>query len=153
MKVGLLFGSFNPFHNGHLELSQKARQHVDEVWFVVHPTNPYKQLVPAPVEHRLAIVDAITGKAVLGQSTIRTSLEDLTLEHPSHEFVLLLGQDLAEGLPGWEDYQYLKAFQTLSFDRESPVSSSAVRRSIRKGEPVRDLIPPKVHDQIVSLYS
>ncbi len=152
MKIGLLFGSFNPIHNGHLELSRQAQAGVDEVWFVVHPTNPYKQLVPAPVEHRLAIVDASTGKAVLGQPTIRQSLEELAEEHPNHEFILLLGQDLADSLPTWEDYKYLKQYPVQVFARAMPISSSMVRTNARKGEPIRDLVPPKVHDQIVALY-
>jgi nicotinate-nucleotide adenylyltransferase len=45
MKVGLYFGSFNPIHNGHLIIAQAALEfsHLDEIWFIVSPQNPFKQ--------------------------------------------------------------------------------------------------------------
>ncbi len=153
MKVGLLFGSFNPIHNGHMDIVSQAEGQVDEIWFVIHPTNPYKQMVPAPVEARLKIVQAATKKALIGQPTMRQSLELLSSDYPEHQFVLLLGQDLADGLPAWDDYKYLHAFPILVFERITPVSSSQVRTATRKGEPIRDLVPPAAHDHIVATYS
>jgi len=43
-KVGLLFGSFDPIHNGHLQLAQTAKKEIqlDEVWFVVTASHPVK---------------------------------------------------------------------------------------------------------------
>lgn len=43
-KVGLLGGSFNPAHEGHLHISQiaKTRLDLDEVWWLVSPQNPLK---------------------------------------------------------------------------------------------------------------
>jgi len=43
-KVGLLFGSFNPIHHGHLMLANYmvAYGGMEEVWFVVSPQNPLK---------------------------------------------------------------------------------------------------------------
>lgn len=47
MQVGLLGGSYNPIHNGHIELAQWIlnRGLVDEVWLMVSPQNPLKQNV------------------------------------------------------------------------------------------------------------
>ena len=44
MKVGLLFGSFNPVHTGHLILGNYMAYNTDlgAVWFVVSPQNPFK---------------------------------------------------------------------------------------------------------------
>lgn len=44
MKIGLLGGSFNPAHAGHLHLSLEAlkRLRLDEVWWLVSPQNPLK---------------------------------------------------------------------------------------------------------------
>ena len=42
MKVGLFFGSFNPIHNGHLDIAHLASEYVDEVWFIISPHNPDK---------------------------------------------------------------------------------------------------------------
>ena len=43
-KVGLYFGSFNPIHIGHIQVSEYIRVHgsFDEVWFVPSPLNPHK---------------------------------------------------------------------------------------------------------------
>src|SRR6185437_15496738 len=45
MNVGLLFGSFNPIHIGHLIIANIMLTHADlkEVWFVVSPQNPLKK--------------------------------------------------------------------------------------------------------------
>lgn len=42
VKVGLLFGSFNPLHNGHLAIAYKTLDYVDEIWFVLAKQNPFK---------------------------------------------------------------------------------------------------------------
>lgn len=148
----MLFGSFNPVHNGHLGIAQKALGEVDEVWFVVHPTNPFKQLVLTPIATRLEILALIDHKTVVGQPTMRQSLELLTHDHPEHSFVLLMGDDLATILPAWDDYKYLKNYPVIAYERQTPVSSSLVRAQAHKGEPIRDLVPPQVHDHILSAY-
>ena len=43
-RIGLLGGSFNPAHEGHLEISLLAISllELDEVWWLVTPQNPLK---------------------------------------------------------------------------------------------------------------
>ena len=43
-RVGLYFGSFNPVHNGHMEVAQYFfdKSQVELVWFVLSPQNPLK---------------------------------------------------------------------------------------------------------------
>ena len=43
-KIGLLGGSFNPAHEGHIALSEKVRRAIkcDEIWWLVSPQNPLK---------------------------------------------------------------------------------------------------------------
>ena len=45
MKIGLLFGSFNPIHIGHLIIANYMANHtsLDKVWLVVSPQNPLKK--------------------------------------------------------------------------------------------------------------
>ena len=44
-RIGLLGGSFNPAHDGHLHISRAAfeRLKIDEVWWMVSPQNPLKK--------------------------------------------------------------------------------------------------------------
>jgi nicotinate-nucleotide adenylyltransferase len=44
MKIGLLFGSFNPIHTGHLLIANYMVEYteLDKIWFVVSPQNPFK---------------------------------------------------------------------------------------------------------------
>jgi nicotinate-nucleotide adenylyltransferase len=44
MNIGLLFGSFNPIHVGHLLIANYMVEYteIDKIWFVVSPQNPFK---------------------------------------------------------------------------------------------------------------
>tara|TARA_B100000575_G_scaffold281450_1_gene272121 strand:- start:603 stop:1271 length:669 start_codon:yes stop_codon:yes gene_type:complete len=55
--VGLVGGSFNPAHEGHLHLTTVAKRALglDEIWWMVTPQNPLKPMVDmALLQHRLA---------------------------------------------------------------------------------------------------
>ena len=55
--VGLIGGSFNPAHDGHLHMAALAKKTLglDEIWWMVTPQNPLKPSVDmAPLQHRLA---------------------------------------------------------------------------------------------------
>ena len=57
LKVGLLGGSFNPAHEGHLHISLMCLRALglDRVWWLVSPGNPLKpEAGMAPFEKRLA---------------------------------------------------------------------------------------------------
>ena len=56
MKIGLLGGSFNPAHSGHIYISNEAlkRLELDEIWWLVSPQNPLKSnSITAPLKIRL----------------------------------------------------------------------------------------------------
>ncbi len=56
LRVGLLGGSFDPPHAGHLHISKWALRkfHLDRVWWLVSPGNPLKSRGPASIERRMA---------------------------------------------------------------------------------------------------
>ena len=61
MNVGLFFGSFNPFHIGHMAIASYIVEYtnLDQVWFVVSPQNPLKKKSSLLDQyHRLQIIRA-----------------------------------------------------------------------------------------------
>lgn len=115
MRVGLLFGSFNPVHTGHLILAEyfATRTDLAEVWLVVSPQSPFKvgeELLPDT--ERLALLQlAVANNPHLRAEGIElslprpsytiTTLDALQARYPTHEFVLLMGADNLAGLPRW----------------------------------------------------
>ena len=57
MRIGLLGGSFNPAHAAHRQVSLAAlkRLRLDQVWWLVSPSNPLKAKAP-DLEMRIAVV-------------------------------------------------------------------------------------------------
>lgn len=117
MKVGLLFGSFNPPHMGHLILARYWLNETEltQIWLVVSPQNPHKSPQElAPIEARLAMTRlAIEEEPALLVSdvelhlprpsyTIQT-LNFLRLAYPMTEWVILMGADAAQSLPTWRE--------------------------------------------------
>ncbi|MFO7998592.1 MAG: nicotinate (nicotinamide) nucleotide adenylyltransferase [Bacteroidales bacterium] len=146
--TGLLFGSFNPIHTGHLIIAQHmlAFEGLEAVWFVVSPQNPLKtgdQLLP---EHlRLELVNLALEKnsrfspcdmeLQMGTPsyTIRT-LKKLSEAYPEREFVLLIGSDNLAVFDQWKDYrEIMDMIQILVYPRPGtkgrpPVSHPHITR-------------------------
>ena len=116
-RVGLLFGSFNPIHTGHLILANFMATHtdLDAVWLVVSPQSPFKvgqELLPEQERYALAEL-AIAGNdrlrvlatefAMPKPSYTIDTLDELRRRHPAHRFVLLMGEDNLAGLPRWKE--------------------------------------------------
>ena len=60
--IGLLGGSFDPPHKGHLYISLEAKKilKLDKIWWLVTPQNPLKIIKPATYEERIKNCHAIT---------------------------------------------------------------------------------------------
>lgn len=107
MQVGLLGGSYNPIHNGHIELAQWIlnRGLVDEVWLMVSPQNPLKQnvnLLPEDVRLKMAQVAVQTYPGIRVSdfefglprpSYTWNTLQLLSAQYPNHTFSLIIGSD------------------------------------------------------------
>jgi nicotinate-nucleotide adenylyltransferase len=114
--IGLLGGSFDPPHAGHLHISREAlrRFGLDRVWWLVSPGNPLKCHGPAPLPDRMAaaraLVDhpriAITDiEARLGTRHTAATLAALTAICPGRRFVWLMGADNLAQLHRWQDWR------------------------------------------------
>jgi nicotinate-nucleotide adenylyltransferase len=119
MKIGLYFGSFNPIHIGHLIVADSLLQEIelDEIWLVVSPQNPFKELSELAAEQyrltmaKLAIqnhpqlkVSDIEFQLPKPSYTIQT-LEVLHKENPNHEFSIVMGSDNLIHFQNWKEHE------------------------------------------------
>jgi nicotinate-nucleotide adenylyltransferase len=120
LKVGLLGGSFNPAHEGHLHLTRMAIRSLglDRVWWLVSPQNPLKPTSGmASLASRLASARALVAKAGdrriavtdietrLGTRYTVDTLAALKARHPDIRFVWLMGADNMVQLPRWRHWR------------------------------------------------
>ncbi len=113
--IGLLGGSFDPPHAGHVHISREAlrRFALDRLWWLVSPGNPLKPRGPAPLPARLeaarALVDhpriAITDfEARAGTRHTAQTLDALRRAAPGVRFVWLMGADNLAQFHRWKDW-------------------------------------------------
>lgn len=116
--VGLLGGSFDPPHFGHLHISQAAltRFELDQLWWLVSPGNPLKKHGPAPMTDRLQAARALTThprikvtdiEARLGTRYTARTLQQLQRRYPHVHFVWLMGADNLAQFHRWQDWRWI----------------------------------------------
>ena len=128
MREGILGGSFDPIHNGHLHVARECRTRLalDRVLFVPARVPPHKQSAPlTDARHRLEMVrlaiDGIAGfevsDAELGRTgpsyTVDTVAAELTRLGEGTEIFFLMGADQAFELHLWHDVRKLSRLCTL----------------------------------------
>jgi len=123
LRIGLMGGSFNPAHGGHLNLSLAAlkRLSLDRVWWLVSPQNPLKpDDGMAPFADRLASAEALARhpridvsdiEARLGTRYTADTLAALVARYPAHDFVWLMGADNLIQIPAWD--RWSRIFHTV----------------------------------------
>ena len=123
-RVGLLGGTFNPPHLGHLVCAQEAllQLELDRLLLVPAATPPHKQIVADPgVAHRVAMCDA----AVADDARFGVSRADADRAGPAYtvdllrslggadELTFVVGGDMAHSLPAWRDPEGILALARL----------------------------------------
>ena len=112
-RIGLLGGSFDPPHAGHLHITRRALAafRLDWVWWLVSPGNPLKPAAPADLARRLAAARALVAhprvvvtdiEARLGTRYTAATLAALRRRYPGVRFVWLMGADNLAGFHRWE---------------------------------------------------
>ena len=122
-RIGLLGGSFNPAHEGHLEISLLAIDflELDEVWWLVTPQNPLKSedgMTPlarrfrsaqhVPNDHPIQVTDI---EAELNTTFTAETLAALKDWYPEARFVWLMGADNLCQIHRWRDWSQI--FRTV----------------------------------------
>jgi nicotinate-nucleotide adenylyltransferase len=114
--VGLLGGSFDPPHAGHIHITREAlkRFGLDRVWWLVSPGNPLKREGPAPLARRMAAaraamrhprVEVTDIEARIGTRYTAETLARLLHLYPGVRFVWLMGADNLAQFHRWERWE------------------------------------------------
>ncbi|ANU11257.1 nicotinate-nucleotide adenylyltransferase [Planococcus antarcticus DSM 14505] len=173
-KVGILGGTFNPPHLGHLIMANEAYYSVglDEVRFMPNFIAPHKEVAGASAEQRLTMTQLATAGHPHfrvedfeinsgGVSYSFDTLTKLTGQEPDAEFFFIIGGDMIEGLPSWHRIdELIKLIRFIGVKRsgynietpypvmmiESPelLLSSTMLRERAANRPLTFLVPEKV---------
>lgn len=125
--IGLLGGTFDPVHTGHLALAREALRalHLARVDFLPAPA-PWQKNVLTPIDQRLALLEA----ALEGHPEFGINLCDVLRDGPTYTIdtvrelrrdvggsmplVLLIGADQWSNLHTWRDWEKLTDFASIA---------------------------------------
>ena len=124
--LGILGGTFDPIHCGHVEVARELRMALDfsAVRFIPAGDPPHRAAPVATPAQRLAMVElAVAGLPGLevdareirraGRSYTVPTLEELRNEAPARPLALIVGADAFLGLPSWHRWHELFALAHL----------------------------------------
>lgn len=160
MKIALYLGSFNPFHNGHLEVIKTALNDfkMDKVVIVPTMQNPWKKDKPIPLERRFQIIylslnklfDKPHPRYTCGVSPLYewveisriekemippyysyATLHALKTKYCKDEIYILCGEDTMNSIPDWmHGGKIIEDYDFLVVDRSANAISSTQIREI-----------------------
>ena len=137
-KIGLLGGSFDPPHKGHLFISLEAKRllKLDEVWWIVTPQNPLKILKPATYRERLNNCKNITRNYPINvkeiEKKIGSNYSYKTINHVLHhykniKFFWLMGADNLVNFHEWEKWQSIFHIISIVIFRRHGYNTNALK--------------------------
>jgi nicotinate-nucleotide adenylyltransferase len=169
--IGILGGTFDPPHNGHVALANAAREQLPIDELVVHvQEHPGHRGVVADPQARLRLA-----RAAFSELEVRLDPHPFTVDavKGGEEAFFVVGADQAASFDRWKEPEEVLKWVKLAvgtrggyeipdltrygdrivpFELASPeVSSSEVRERVAAGETIADLVPPAVADLIEEL--
>lgn len=116
LRLGIFGGSFNPIHNGHLQIAKTvlARHRLDRMLLLPARQPPHKHDDLAAPEHRLAMIGLVCARepgleacdlelSGRGPNYTADTLDKLALRYPGAELFFVMGADSFLEFPSWRD--------------------------------------------------
>lgn len=128
MKIGIMGGTFNPIHNGHLMIADYAYRDydLDEIWFLPNGNPPHKDN-PTLLDNsshrkemvKLAIANYPHYKLCtyeldrIEKSYSYSTMEEFSKRFPEHDFYFIIGADSLLSLEKWRHPERLLKIVTM----------------------------------------
>ncbi len=178
-KIGFLGGTFDPIHNGHVEIAKIAADalSLDTLFFVPAAFPPHKEgNYEESGEHRLCMARLATEcdkRFVVSDFEFKStgkSYSYLTMEHfkslyPEDRLFFILGDEAYAQIDLWKHPERLrKVVEFVVINRNNidfldgvismkippiEISSTMIREKIRRGEDVSGFLPQNVYNYIL----
>ena len=182
MKIALYLGSFNPFHNGHLEVVKTALNDFKMNGVIIVPTmqNPWKKEKVLDIDKRIEIIKKsllISKKDTsipglyqfyypkgIGISSIEkelippyysyATLHALKNKYCNDEIFILCGEDTIKDIPDWMNGEaIIRDYDFIVVDRFSwDISSSQIRGYVKLDKDISKFVSPNVINLIKKYY-
>jgi len=136
LRVGILGGSFNPPHHGHLHLSNLAikKLKLQQVWWIATAHNPYKNKADyLPLHKRQALCRELIASAPNSRKVHIKKFANLysidlvkrlKKTWPNYEFIWLGGSDILDNLHHWKQFKKLsKLIEFAIFARQTKTTT------------------------------
>lgn len=145
MRIGILGGTFNPPHVGHLICAQEAHEQLalDRVVLMPAGQPPHKQVATDPgAEARYVLCQAaVRGDERFavsrleldrpGKSFTVDTLRALRDESPQDDLTFIVGGDMARSLPTWREPESVLALATLAVAERAGAGREQIREELR----------------------
>ena len=124
-RIGILGGTFDPIHNGHIQLAKEAISagNLDRVLFLVSKMPPHKSTCASDQQRFTMVQLALQGESKLeacdieiqreGKSYTADSVNLLRKKFPEAELFYIIGSDVLPTIPYW--YEGEKVFSEVEF--------------------------------------
>jgi len=176
-RIGLLGGTFDPIHNGHIAIAKTAIQQLKLDKLLLIPAgNPWQKSEFSDSKHRLEMVkkagndlekvevsDIEVNKT--GPTYTFETLQELHKKYSNSELILILGSDAIAGFDTWKEPNLVKTLariyvvqragdftQDWHFDRiQMPpieISSTEIREKVKNKDSISELVPKSVNEYI-----
>ena len=146
MKIGIMGGTFDPIHIGHLLLGEFAYEnfHLDEIWFLPNGNPPHKttdesgvslddriEMVKLATDNvpyfRMNLYEASSKKHSYTYSTMRALRE----MYPEHEFFFILGADSLFSIEQWKNFREIFPSCTILAAMRDDKDTESMQAQIR----------------------
>lgn len=145
MRIGILGGSFDPIHNGHLNMALQSYEQydLDQVWLIPNGNAPHKDIDKmTDAKHRLAMCQLVANQyPFILTSDIEIQSEEysytyltiskLTEAYPEDEFYFIMGADSLDYFENWKNPEIIASKCKILVICRDEFSEAIIKDKIR----------------------